>query len=295
MTQDDDVLRGDGTSRRSALATGIGGMAALAAAAKARPAHAAMPDFDNPADLLTAFVKTRGAIDGSVSMGWIIGTRYAVVDSRITPLFSLIANTFHKYTRVDDNTFDMRTFEVAFYTDLATGKRLDTWENPLTGKVVEVEHVRTGPRVVPLRAEGFDYNAVPRTRTMDAINRNLPPVVMGDDVWMTDESRIAGPPTPSGETGFRYNGITTYHAKMSDVAKPDEVTVPATIQYESLVGFSPWMGMDGIDGTTMGRSAGRRAMSIEDLPPYYLELIETHHPDVLNDPLAALMGPRGYE
>ena len=61
------------------------------------------------------------------------------------------------------------------------------------------------------------------------------------------------------------------------------------------MGFSPWMGMDGINGTTMGRSAGRRAMRMEDLPPYYLELTEKYHADVLNDPLAALMGPRGFE
>jgi len=49
---------------------------------------------------------------------------------------------------------------------------------------------------------------------------------------------------------------------------PDVVTVPATIQYESLVGFSPWVGMEGIDGTTMGASSGRRETRVEDLPPY---------------------------
>lgn len=285
----------DGSSRRQVLALGAGGVAALSAGTTTRSVQAATPDFNNPENLLTAFVKMRGATDGSLGLGWIIGTRYAAVDSRVTPLFNLLANTFFKFTRVNDTTFEMRTLEVAYYTDLATGKLLDTWENPLTGKVVEVPQTRMGPRIVPLSPSGFDYNAVPRMRTMDANNTIQPAVVMGDDVWITDESKIVGNPTPSGEAGFRYTGITTYSAKVSELAKPDLVTVPAMIQYESLVGFSDWLGMDGIDGTTIGRSAGRRVNRIEDLPPYYLELTEKYHPDVLNDPMAALMGPKGNE
>lgn len=282
-------------SRRQAMALSVGGVTALGAGISIQSAQAAIPDLSTPSDLLTAFVKTRGTTDGSLGLGWIIGQRYAVVDGRITPLFSLLANTFFKFTQLNDTTFEMRTLEVAYYTSLETGKLLEKWENPLTGKVVDVPQTRMGPRVVPLKPTGFDYNAVPRTRSMDAVNTIQPAVVMDDDVWITDESKIAGPPSASGEAGFRYNGITTYQAKLSDLAKPHQVTVPATTQYQSLVGFSSWMGMEGIEGVTMGRSSGRRVARIEELPPYYLELTEKYHADVLNDPITALMGPKGED
>lgn len=225
-------------SRRTALALGAAGAIAVGAGS-ARPARAAAPDLNDPADFLTTIVKMRGATDGSIAMGWITGQRYAVFDGKVTPMFGLLASTFFKYTRIDELTFEMRSFEVAYFTDLATGKLLEKWENPFTGEVVDVPQTRMGPSIVPVKPTGFDLSEVPSMGAMNADHFFRPAVTQGDDIWITEEIKISGDPPASGPSKFRYNEMTTYNAKLSDLAKPDLATVPTSIQYQSIVGFSP--------------------------------------------------------
>ncbi len=282
----------DGSSRRNALAAGAGGLAALTAGVP-HSASAAAPNLDDPKDFLTTVVKMRGATDGSIAMGWITGQRYAIVDGRAIPMFGLLASTFFQYTRIDDLTFEMRSFEVAYFTDLVTGKLLERWENPITGIIIDdIPQTRMGPSIVPVKPGGFDLSAVPSMANLDANHLFRPAVTQGDDIWITEEIKIAGDAPAPGVPPFRYNEMTTYNAKLSDLAKPGLATVPTSIQYQSFVGMSPWLGMEGIDAMNMGRGSGRRATRVEDMPAYYLELTEKYHPDVLNDPLSVLHGPR---
>jgi hypothetical protein len=278
-------------TRRGALAVGLGGMAVLSASVS-RSAFAAPPNLSDPADFLTTVVKMRGAIDGSLSLGWVMGQRYAIVDGRAVPMFGLLASTFSSYTRLDEASFEMRSFEVAYFTDLTSGKLLEAWDNPFTGKTVEVPQTRMGPSVVPIKPSGFDLSAVLRMAAMSARHQFRPAVTLRDDIWITEEINISGDPPATGPAPFRYNEMTTYNAKLSDLEKPDLATVPTSIQYQSMVGFSPWQGMQGIDAKNMGRGSGTRVARVEDFPPYYLELTEKYHPDALNDPMAILNGPR---
>lgn len=273
------------------MLSAAGGLA-VAGLGVSRAAQAAVPDLSDPAQFLTSVIKMRGATDGSLAMGWIKGQRYAVYEGRAIPMFGLLAGTFFTYTRIDELTFEMRSFEVAYWTDLKTGKLLERWENPITGKVVDVPQTRMGPSVVPVKPAGFDLTAVPRMAPLDSDHLFHPAIVEDDDVWITEEIKISGDPPNSGPVPFRYNEMTTYHTKLSDLAKPDLVTVPTSINYQSLVGFTPWAGMEGVDAMNMGRGAGRRETRVEDMPAYYLELTEKYHADVLNDPIAVLNGPR---
>ena len=82
-------------TRRSALGTMAGG---LAAAGFGLPAQAhPLLDLSNKEDVLTALVKMRGRTDGEVSMGWIRGTRYAVIDDLATPMWNILAGTFSRF------------------------------------------------------------------------------------------------------------------------------------------------------------------------------------------------------
>ncbi len=280
-------------SRRAVLSqTGaIMAGAGMATLSLSNPALAALNLVD-PSEFLTTVLKMRGAVDGSLSLGWVIGQRYAVVDGKVTPMYGLLASTFANYTRIDDGTFEMRSFEVAYFTDINTGKLLEKWENPFTGKVVDVPQTRMGPSIVPVKPGGFDLSDNPRMRNMSANHMFRPAVILRDDIWITEEIKIAGDPPNSGPVPFRYNELTTYKAKVSDLESPDLATVPTSIQYQSIVGFSPWNGMEGIDALNMGRGSGTRVSRVEDFHPYYLELTEKYHPDVLNDPMAVLYGTR---
>lgn len=276
-------------SRRGLLGSAAGAAAVTSLGAPAlADGHGSAPDFDDPEQFLTSIMRMRGAIDGSLSMGWIYGMRYAVIDNKATPVFGILAGTFFQYTRVDALTFEMRMLEMAYFTDPATGKHIQTWENPFTGKTVEVPLTRMGPSVVTVKPGGFDLTDNPRMQNMDANHMFRPAIVAGDDVWITEEIKIAGDPPATGPAPFRYNELTTYNASLSDLSNPDTVRVPTKIQYQSLVGWGGWADMAGLNAMNMGRGSGRTESRVEDMPAYYQELCEKFHPDVMNDPLAAL-------
>lgn len=282
--------------RRSALrllgatAAGVTGLPALASTAMASTALAAPAmDLSRPEDFLTAVAKLRGSTDERLCMGWVIGARYAVVNKEAIPMMGILAGTFSRYRRLGDNAYSARALEVAYFTDLETGKLLETWENPVTGKVIEVPQVRMGPSSFDITAEGLEIKrAAGEAVGMELRHRFEPAVVRGDDVWITEVIKVDGQPPRQGAKRFVYNEMSTYHGRLSDIADPAQAAVPTSVSFHGLVTFRPWMGFGDTPGHTTAHAAGTRAARVEDMPKYYLELTERYHPDVLNDPLAAL-------
>ncbi len=273
-------------SRRSALGSALAVGFVGTADAKTAPF-----DFSDKKNLLSSVVKMRGATDERVCMGYVIGTRYALVDGTATPLFGLIAGTFSQCKKVDDESYECRAFEIAYMTDLSTGNLLETWTNPFTSKTVNVPQTRTLMGKVIIKASGLMPVNSPMFAALEFNHQFRPAVTNGSDVWITEETRIRNKPgSPATAPRFRYNENTTYHAKRKDLANPTLATVPTSISYQSLINFSPWMGMDGVEGMNLGRGNGFRVADQKELPPYYLQLGEKYHADVLHDPLGAIEG-----
>ncbi len=243
-------------------------------------------NLELPQDRLTAIAKMRGATDDRLVMGWVVGARYAVVDHQAIPMLGILAATFSRYRRVDENSFNIRSIEVAYFTDLKTEKLIETWDNPVTGKRVEVPQTRMGPSSIVMTANGLEVDPVGEARGMRLDHYFRKPVEQGDEVWITEEIRVNG--QRPGDAPFVYNEMSTYQARREDLNDPQQASVPTRVQFQSLVTFRPWMGFGDTPGHTTARGIGWRAPRIEDLPPYYLELTEKHHPDVLNNPLAVL-------
>lgn len=273
-------------NRRDIL-QGAGG---LALAGLTRPVRgAAGLNLADPADRLTAIAKLRGSTDDRLAIGWVMGRRYAVVEHRAVPMLDILAATFARYRRRDPATFEVRTLEVAFFTDLDTGELLERWRNPVTGTVVDVPQTRMGPSDVVLTVEGLTVeNPSGEAAGLEIRHAFQPPVTHGGDVWITEEIRIYGAAREPGGRPFAYNENTTYQARRSDLDDPAQAMVPAHVSFQSLVTYRPWMGFGDTPGHTLARGNGRRARAITELPAPYLALLRRHHPDVLRDPLAVL-------
>lgn len=276
-------------TRRNTLAA-LGGLALGAALPRAALARGGL-DLADRGDLLTALAKMRGSTDGRLTIGWVVGTRYAVPEHVAIPMMGILAATFSQYRRTGPDAFEARAIEVAFFTDVATGELLETWKNPVTGAVVKVPQTRMGPSVTILTADGLK---VPRpsgeAAGLELKHRFLPPVVVGDDVWVTEDIRVDASP---GGQRFAYNELSTYHARKSELDDPARAVVDTQVDYQSLITYRPWMGFGDAPGHTIARGSGRRATRVEDLPPQYLALARRHHPDVLDDPLAVLAQAKG--
>lgn len=243
-------------------------------------------DLANKRDLLTALAKLRGATDSRLVIGYVIGARYAVPEHKLIPMMGILAATFSQYRRISDDAFESRALEVAYFTDLATGKLLEKWKNPVTGTTVDVQQTRMGPSRVTLTADGLTVaNPSGEATGLKLQHTFQPPVVVGDNVWITEQINVDGPPGPRP---FVYNELTTFFARKSELDDPARATVATQVQYQSLITYRPWMGFGDAPGHTLARGAGRHVTSIDELPPYYLELTKRLHPDVLKDPLALL-------
>ena len=275
-------------NRRSLIGSAMGVAASTilsrSAIAKTDPA-----DFADPKIRLTSIMKMRGATDDRLCIGYVTGMRYAVVDGVATPLFGMLAATFTRCKKAADDAYESRSFEIAYFTDLATGKLIETWTNPITNKAVSVPQNGSLMGKVLMKGTGLLPINSPMMTVMEFGHQFRPAVVLGEEVSITEEIRIRNKASSTGPR-FRYNENTTYTAARDDLANAKLATVPTAISYQSLIGFSPWMGMEGIDGLNMGRGTGHRVVSAKDLPPYFLELMEKYHVDVLNDPIAAIEG-----
>jgi len=265
------------------------GLGVSAAGFAALPAFGrAALDLGDRADFLTACVKMRGSLDDRLSLGWVNGKRYAVVDHEAIPMMGMLAATLTRYRRVSAEAFAVRSLEIAYFTDFDSGELIETWKNPVTGVVVDVPRTRMGPSSLTVTADGLEVQMpVGEARGLKLNHRFEPAVVRGDDVWINEVIGVNGKARP-GQQPFVYNEMTTYQAQMSDLADPDQPTVPTNVSFHGLVTYRPWMGFGDTPGHTTAHGAGTRASRIEDLPGYWLELTERFHPDVLDDPLGAL-------
>ena len=278
------IISGPVLSRRTTL--GLLGAAAVSQMGVSRPASAHdLLDLSDRGDFLTALVKMRGSTDGGITMGWVRGTRYAVVNDYATPMWNILAGTFFKYTQIDDETYEIRSIEVAYFTDLETNTLLETWTNPITNAVVEIPQTRMGPSIILMNADGLTIpNPAGEASGMTINHKFKPAVIVGDDVWVTEEIRVDSG-APETEDGFRfvYNENSTYHASLSELSEPETTSVPAIVHFNGAVSFRPWMGFGDVKGHTISRGAGRHIKSASAFDPYYIELTEKYHPDVLND------------
>jgi hypothetical protein len=246
-------------------------------------------DLSDRDDFLTAAIKIRGSTDDRLCMGYVMGTRYAVVNHKATPIHGILAATFSRYRKIRDDAYSAAALEVAFFRDINTGKLLETWTNPFTQKTVEVPQIRMGPAALVITADGLTVDSpAGEAAGMEIVHRFKPAATNGNDVWITEEISVEGSPPGADAKPFVYNEMSTYHALRSDLNDPSKATVQSNVSFHGLVTWRPWMGFGDIPGHTTASASGRRVNRIEDLPKYYLELCEKYHPDVLNDPLAIL-------
>ncbi len=261
------------------------------------------PDFSDPLQRLATVIRMRGALDSGLVITFLEGVYYGVMEARIQPLYGISAALFRQYRRRSDGGFDCANYELVFITDLDTGGLLAEFRNPYSGKAVKPPQARFGPsrlailpslevmRTAPSPAAPTPQDASATrsdgARHVPHFHRFRAPRVVGDEVWIVEESTIQLPPP----TNVPLNELLTYRASLRDLADPSTTHVPTAVQFSPVIGWRPWQGMEGFDGPpshVMGVCAGRVVRSFEELPARYRQWTAEYHPDVQADPLRLL-------
>ncbi len=266
-----------------------------------RASAAGALDLGREPDLLRALVKMRGSLDSELVIGWLRAKRFSISQGRIEPLCGLIAAAFSRFRQVSDDLFEAVVLEITHYTDFETWELLDTLVMPFTNREVEVPAFRFGPTTSRFAVsldereefepqEGTTQEAFSPAATVRMTKSIHPEYVRDGTLLLRHEEHGRVRPTDSDIPNMFYKESTIWSAPLDDVLDPNLTRVDALVNYSAMTSWRPWMHMGDVPGHTSSNGHGARARSIDELPEDFLAYTRRLHPDVLEDPDAALGG-----
>ena len=270
------------------------GLAVIAGGAAAfRPTFAgnlpASLDPNDPAHLGFLQKKLIYSTDDRPLIWWLRGQKYGSINGEITPLWTLNVLLFKAVTHNEDGSFDARSMEIVYKTDIETDGLLARWTNPYNGEVYDEVPLIMGPLTRRFTNSGpVSQSALPGA-TLQRRGTLGPAEVAGDDVWLLSDSHVVV--DREGQATFRAHDLSTYHGRVSDVLNPELKSVPATMTTHIIQSWHPWMNMGEREGTLVTRISGAKCFAVDDLHPRLRGLLRDLHPDIAKDFVARLEGP----
>ena len=231
-------------------------------------------------------MRLAGSLDDRLVIWWMDGMRYGVVDAHARLLFGMKVGMFQRFFREPDGRFRIAMFELTYYTDLDTGELLETFENPYTGEMNKVRHVRLGPEIRYQTATGI---ARPDNPMVKAYSSGLgPPLVRDGHIWIPlDVEATIEFPKPTAPS-IVLNHYTTVHGQLDDALNPVLISAPCELNFQNILKWEPFLHMSDHPGHMMSRAAGRKLESLDGLPDDYLAMAERLHGKYIADPVATL-------
>jgi hypothetical protein len=259
---------------------------------RSAPARAETLELDpsNPDHTLLMYRKLAHTTDDSVTFWWAHLERYGLVDAALVPFWKVHVAALLTAKDVDDSgAYEANAISLVSYTDLETGKFLETFANPITGNDVPVSYLpptprktlytRDGPQVKPPQRKGFTITS----------KHSLISAVEGGDVWVnSDDITRFEPDTPEAGTLFQVSDLNTYHGLLKDVANAEVSSAPATWDFQDILSWPPWLEMGDRPGYYVSRGYGRKVSSFDEMPSDTLALVKMRFPKIYADPVAAL-------
>ncbi len=276
--------------RRSVL----GGIAALTVGAPfvSRANAATLPsklDPKNKSHLGLLQKKLIYATDDRPLIWWIRGNKYGSINGELTPLWTLNVVLFKSVSHNEDGSFDAKSMEIVYKTDVETDEPLSKWRNPYNDEVYDEDPLIMGP----LSRRFTDDGPISQTDLPGAkITRSGslgPAEIAGDDVWLISDAHVVL--NREGQQSFRANDLSTYHGKVSDVLDPDNPSPASTMAVHIVQSWHPWMNMGDQEGTLITRISGAKCFDLEGIHPGILTMVKRHHPEIAKDFVARLNGP----
>jgi hypothetical protein len=283
-------------------------------AGKASPVRTSMAgaspslDFDDPYDNLYAFGKIWAGYD-EPQIGAFHGLMYGRIgDARLIPLFGYTGTGIMHSKIDDDGNMWIRGKETGYFTDLATGDILETWDNPWTGETVEVFNFYNPNMGGKLTAQmpRFAMGAAKDDATLmnegthvdqsGIVPFILPFETFGDDLMLAWDyaHEYTNPVTkekwPKACTGSRISPSEhfTFSMSLSQMMDRSEPTCRYNAGFSRVSQWWPWMRMgenEHKDEVLFGRMFSHKGLAdFGDVPPKVLAYIEKNCPEYLEVP-----------
>lgn len=204
-------------------------------------------------------------------------------DGNLTPFYTMNNYIVQKWEPDGEGHFEVQHYEVAYYAKFDTNEAIETWENPLTGEVLDLPHFVLGPVprfYGPTMADNKDSFA------SDPLNITM----IGDRVFVPTLTSFAVENILSPEEWGPYsNGpkiywdsMMVYSADVEDVFDDTKTHVDAEIHMQNLISWSPYLKLGQHPGRTMVRAYGKHISGYDDLPDDIRANLEKYTPEIFD-------------
>jgi hypothetical protein len=268
------------------------GLAGLTGAAVHAPALAAGRGYDlaDPNDVVTAYARMRGHLDGTPGLWWYRGNMFAKrADDVAVRVLKIEGFSFNRLARRADGRFDQIMAEAGYFIDPDTDEIRDSWVNPLNGQTCTPRHYKSNQTIVvgPDGVTGSEAAAVPVqfTGTVEA-------QAHGGRVWTT-ENMVTKLPNPRSEAEdpLAYSGpiitltsLAAFTGQLTDLNNDALAFMPATMHFQNLTSWLPWMKMGRDPGATTWQLLGTKVRNPDDMPVRLRRRLDADHPGWLENP-----------
>ena len=270
----------------------IGAAPFAAATLSTRPASAAtnLLNPNSADDLYTIHRKLSHSFDNRVVYWYIRAVRYGLVDSAFTPFWDMHVGFLSITDDVDDG-HRTKNMSAIFYTDLNTGKLLETFNNPYTGEKIPVRQPGVWRSSGVHNKQGRDGHRPERPGVdVTEFGDIGPALVIGDDVWCRGDTGFRAVPTTDEGSLVQINDWTTYHGSISEVSDPDVTSANATETFNDINTWPAWINMGDRPGNYVSRGFGRKSWSMDGMPPEWSAIMRDLYPKEFADPRAYIEG-----
>jgi hypothetical protein len=279
--------------RRAAL--GFLGGSALAPAIIGRAAQAATPiklDPQNPDHVKLIHRKLCFSMDTTPTFVWLRATRFGLVDSRFTPFWEMHVGQAFTTKDMPDGSYEVAMWSAIFYTDVNTGKFIETFRNPYTGKEVPIRY--NAPRVMRRlhTKDGEAREPMNRPEMNVTMATGIGPAwIEGDAIWVRGDISVRlEPKDPKGARLSQVNDWSTFYGTLKDVANPDNKNPASTWIFNDINTWPAWLEMGDQPGNYVSRGLGQKEYGYDAMPAQWRGLVAQRYPDFGKDPVGALKG-----
>lgn len=253
-------------------------------------------DVSNPDHLDYLHRKVLYALDDRPVFWWKRGTKYGVIEGEAMPMWDMWVFFVQRVVEHRIDSFDVASLEAVYLVDHQTAQPLESYTNPYTGETLALPGQLMGPEI-----QTFDKDGGPAKKsTLPGINIQRthtlgPATITGNDVWLSlDSSAIVT--RASDSQPFRVNDLETFSANLSDILDPTQASVTAQATLHLISSWQGWLNMGDRPGSQVTRLIAKKAFDITEIAPELLNLLRQRHPEIVEDPMAALArSPESFE
>ena len=247
-------------------------------------------DPSDPDDLYAIHRKLNYSYDDRVVYWYLRAIRYGLYDSAFTPFWDMHVG-FISIAEDEGEGFRTKTMSSIFYTDIETGKLLETFTNPYTGERLPVRQPGLGRssrlyNKAGMVADRDDRPGMKMTQFGDV----GPAWIVGDDVWCRGDTGFRGEPTTEEGKLLQINDWSTYQGSISEVFDEDVTSANATQAFNDINTWPGWLNMGDRSGNYVSRGFGRKSWSMDGMPPEWSAIMRDQYPKEYADARGYILG-----